>query len=105
MIDAARAHRRLGGPGLPGIVHRRSLPMPHPLSVLLAGATAPLLGLAIHAAPDHALGHAAARAAAALPHNLCASCHGGGSVVSSADALDARDLTAARVYLEGAVRG
>jgi hypothetical protein len=40
-----------------------------------------------------------------LPHNLCASCHGGGSVVSSADALDARDLTAARVYLEGAVRG
>lgn len=79
--------------------------MPHPLSVLVAGAAAPLLGLAIHAAPDHALGHAADRAAAALPHNLCASCHGGGNVVSSADALDAQDLTTARIYLEGAVRG
>ena len=63
------------------------------VSVLVAAA-APLLGLALHAAP--ALGRAATHAPAALPHNLCASCHGGGSAVPSADALRASDLAMAR---------
>jgi hypothetical protein len=79
--------------------------MPHPWSVLAAGAAAPLLGLAMHATPVHALGHAATSPAAALPHNLCASCHGGGNVASLAKALDARDIAAAQIYLRDAGRG
>jgi hypothetical protein len=80
--------------------------MPHPLSVLAAVAAAPVLGLAMHAAPVHASGHhAAVRPAAALPHNLCASCHGGGNVVSSAAVLDARDVAVTRVYLGDVASG
>jgi hypothetical protein len=108
MIGAARAHRRLGGSGPLAIVHRRSLPMPHPLPAFAALLAAPLLGLAVHAALAHTTGAPApAPAAATLPNNLCASCHGGGRVVSnqSAGALDAGDLVAARSYLGDVTRG
>ncbi|MGN2254240.1 hypothetical protein ACFWZ4_12740 [Frateuria sp. GZRe12] len=82
--------------------------MPHPLPALAAFVAAPLLGLAVHVASTHAAGTTiTAAAAASLPKNLCSSCHGGGRVAWSraADALDARDLVAARSYLEGAPRG
>jgi len=82
--------------------------MPHPLPALAATLAAPLLGLAVHVASTHAAGAATpARAAASLPNNLCASCHGGGRVASVpvAGALGARDLVAARTYLQGAPRG
>ena len=80
--------------------------MPHLLPALAAVLAAPLLGLAVHAASTHAIGHAPALRAASLPNNLCASCHGGGRVASlDNDALAVRDLMAARVYLQGAPRG
>jgi hypothetical protein len=104
MIDDARALACPGGSRLVG----RSPPqefakMPRPLSVLVAAVAAPLFGLAIHAAvPAHGAGAPAAHAASLLPHNLCASCHGGGRVVSAMpqDALDMRDLIAASAYLQ-----
>jgi cytochrome c553 len=80
--------------------------MPHPMSFLAAAA--PLLALAVQAtAPAPA---ARAHAAATLPNNLCASCHGhgGGRVVSlAADhaGLDARELAATRAYLQAAQGG
>jgi mono/diheme cytochrome c family protein len=82
--------------------------MPHPLPAFAALLAAPLLGLAVHTASTHAAGASTpARAAATLPNNLCASCHGGGRVVSNqvAGALDARDLAAARSYLGDVTRG
>lgn len=82
--------------------------MPHSLPALAAVLAVPLFGLAVHAAATHATGSMPpARAAAALPNNLCASCHGGGRVVLNRvdGALDARDLVAARSYLEDAPRG
>ena len=79
--------------------------MPHPLPLLAAVAAAPLLGLAMHAAPAHP-DVPAAHAASALPNNLCASCHGGGKVASLGHAaLEARDLTAARALLPGLPQG
>ena len=79
--------------------------MPHPLHVLVVAAAAPLLGLSMHAGTTHAAGPVT-RAAAVLPNNLCASCHGGRRVVSlGADALDARDLVAARTYLQAMPQG
>ncbi|MGN6281832.1 hypothetical protein [Frateuria sp.] len=80
--------------------------MPHPLPALAAAMAAPLLGLAVHATSAHATGHAPAARAANLPNNLCASCHGGGRVASlGRNALSARDLVAARTYLQGAPQG
>lgn len=82
--------------------------MPHPLPALAVLLAAPLLGLAAHAASTHAPGAMPpARAAATLPNNLCASCHGGGRVVSNraAGALGAGDLVAARSYLGDTTRG
>jgi hypothetical protein len=80
---------------------KRSMPLR-----VLAVAAAPLWALAVHAAmPGHAAGVRAAHAAEALPHNLCASCHGGGRVVSLAMpdiALDARELAATRTCLREA---
>ncbi|MCX7514555.1 hypothetical protein [Frateuria sp. STR12] len=77
--------------------------MPRPSSILAAAVAAPLLGLALYAAVP---AHAAGQATAVRPNNLCASCHGGGKVVSlDADALDARDMLAARTYLQDAPRG
>jgi mono/diheme cytochrome c family protein len=80
--------------------------MPHSLPALAAVLTAPLLGLAVHAASTHAASRPAAGAAAVLPNNLCASCHGDGRVAPTRrGALDARDLVAARTYLLDAPRG
>jgi hypothetical protein len=81
--------------------------MPHPLPALAAVLAAPLLGLAVHALSTHATGAIPTpRAAATLPNNLCASCHGGKvASIRSAGALDARDLVAARTYLEDVPRG
>ncbi|HET6805859.1 MAG TPA: hypothetical protein VFH59_10520 [Frateuria sp.] len=82
--------------------------MPHPLPALAAVLAAPLLGLAMHAASPHAAGDpVVARAAAALPNNLCASCHASRKVVSAAgsDRLATRDLAMARLYLSDARRG
>lgn len=82
--------------------------MPHLLPALAVVAAGPLLGLAVHAASTHANGPMPpARAAATLPNNLCASCHGGGKLASvrGAGALDARDLVAARTFLQDASRG
>jgi hypothetical protein len=101
-----RARRRPGVPGLPAAVHRRSLSMSHPLHVLAAVAAAPLLGLSMHAMATHVAAGPAVHAAAVLPNNLCSSCHGGGRVVSlDAAALDARDLVAARTYLQAMPHG
>lgn len=84
--------------------------MPHPLPLLAAVAATPMLGLAMHAMPSHAgasadvhVHAAAAPAVANLPNNLCASCHGGGRVVSGV--LDAGDLVAAHTLLQGAPQG
>lgn len=74
--------------------------MPHPLPLLAAVAAAPLLGLAMHVASTHATAAPASHAAAALPHSLCASCHGGGDVAARDTALDTRDLVAASAYLQ-----
>ena len=81
--------------------------MPRPLPVLAVAAAAPLLGLALHAAvPAHGAGSPIAHAASVLPNNLCASCHGGGRVVSPDHAtLGTRDLMAARTYLPGLPHG
>jgi hypothetical protein len=80
--------------------------MPHPLPALSVVVAAPLLGLALHAPSTHATGRPAVRVEAALPNNLCASCHGGRKVAALGDeALDARDLVAARTYLRGAPSG
>lgn len=80
--------------------------MPHPLHVLVVAVAAPLLGLSMHVGATHAAAGPATRAAAVLPNNLCASCHGGRRVVSlGADALDARDLVAARTYLPAMPQG
>jgi len=81
--------------------------MPCPLRVLAAAVAAPLLGLVVHtAAPAHAVGVPSAHATSVLPNNLCASCHGGGRVVSSGSmALATRDLVAARTYLQAPPQG
>jgi hypothetical protein len=103
MIGATQAPVRLGGNYQTAA---RSLEefadMPRLLPVLGAAAAAPLLGLILHAtAPAHGAG----QPTAVLPNNLCASCHGGGRVVSTAGALDTGDLLAARAFLRGSSRG
>ncbi|NUO72153.1 MAG: hypothetical protein HOQ10_05505 [Frateuria sp.] len=77
--------------------------MPHPLPFLAAAAAVPLLALIVHAAAPGPGGRV--HAERSLPHNLCASCHGGGQVAWSDARLDAVDLMAARAYLPGLPRG
>jgi hypothetical protein len=79
--------------------------MSHPLHVLAAVAAAPLLGLSMHAMATHVAAGPAVHAAAVLPNNLCASCHGGRTSSPGAVALDARDLVAARTYLQAMPQG
>ena len=79
--------------------------MPHPLPLLAAIAAAPLLGLAVHCVSTHAAAAPVSHAASALPHNLCSSCHGGGSVASLDGSLDTRDLVATRAFLPGNPQG
>ena len=80
--------------------------MPHPLPLLAAVAAAPLLGLAMHAAPAHPGALPAPRAVSILPNNLCASCHGRGRTGSREGAvLQTRDLVAARTFLPGLPQG
>lgn len=79
--------------------------MPYPLHVLVVAAAAPLLGLSMHAMAGRAAAAPAVHAAAVLPNNLCASCHGGRAASLGAAALDARDLVAARTYLQAMPQG
>jgi mono/diheme cytochrome c family protein len=79
--------------------------MPHPLPLLAAVAAVSLLGMALRSAPAQA--QADDRPAAAmLPSNLCASCHGGGrAAVAGQKELEAGDVMAARAYLRGSPQG
>ncbi|UGB37619.1 hypothetical protein [Frateuria soli] len=81
--------------------------MPHPLPALAVAFAAPLVGLAVHVASTHASGALSPARAAALPNNLCASCHGGRKVATAnpSGALDAGDLVAARDFLRQVPRG
>ena len=80
--------------------------MRHPLPALAALVATPVFVLAMHSATAHVAGVPAAHAAATLPNNLCASCHGRGiSLTSVHDALGAADMVAARDYLQGASHG
>ena len=80
--------------------------MPHPLPVLAVLAAVPVLALATHATTVFGGRPPAAHAAALLPNNLCASCHGGGRVASVDDGtLGAGELVATRSYLQRLPRG
>jgi hypothetical protein len=102
MIGATQAPVRLGDHQTAARSMEEFADMPRLLPALATAALAPLLGLTLYAAvPAHGTG----QPTAVLPNNLCASCHGGGRVVSTAAALDTGDLLAARAFLRDSSKG